>query len=219
MGKVYYDMGFLATDKVIECSSSDLISVFSNETPKICQKMFEKALGQVLFIDEAYRLAEGGGRDALNEIVDILTKKKYIGKMVVILAGYDQDMNRLLSVNSGLSSRFPEEIMFKSMSPAHCVEILCRELEQKRISANILRDTNSMVNFQLCDMIAKLSALPLWGNARDIIALAKSIVGGVYKMEQVGPGGPILTPDQVLGTVRHLLQEREARAGNNGATW
>ncbi|RPB19132.1 hypothetical protein L211DRAFT_859181 [Terfezia boudieri ATCC MYA-4762] len=128
MGKVYYDMGFLTTDKVIECSSSDLISV--------------------------------------NEIVDILTKKRYIGKMVVILAGYDQDMPRLLRVNFGLSSSlFPEEIMFKCMSPTH------------RISTNILQDTGSKVNYQLCDMIAKLSALPLWGNARDIIALAKSIVG------------------------------------------
>lgn len=218
MGKVYYDMGFLATDKVIECSSSDFISIIDNETPKICQKMFEKALGQVLFIDEAYRLAEGGGRGALNEIVDILTKKKYIGNMVVILAGYDHDMNRLLSVNSGLSSRFPEEIIFKSMSPAHCVEILCRELEQKRISVHILRDTSSQVYYQLCDMIAKLSALPLWGNARDIQALAKSIVGAVYKVEQVGPGVPVLTSDQVLGTVWQLLQERKSRAGMQNET-
>lgn len=76
----------------------------------------------------------------MNEIVDILTKKRYIGKMVVILAGYDQDMPRLLRVNFGLSSsRFPEEIMFKCMSPAH----VWRSFAGKRISTNILQDRST----------------------------------------------------------------------------
>ena len=213
MGKVYYDLGFLATHKVVECSSSDLISAFSNSTGEVCQRIFERALGHVLFIDEAYRLGEGWGREALNEIVDMLTKPKYFGKLVVVLAGYDDDMNKLLAVNAGLSSRFADEMIFRSLTPAHCVDLLAREIESKRVSAQILRDTSSEFYSQLCYMLAELSHLPLWGNARDIIALAKSMIGKVYNVEQVGPSGPVLTPDQALGVVWQLLTERQARVG------
>ena len=213
MGKIYYDIGFLATHKVIECSSSDLISAYSNATGVTCQKLFEGALGHVLFIDEAYRLSDGGGRDALNEIVDMLTKPKYFGKLVVILAGYDDDMNRLLAVNAGLSSRFADEMIFRSMTPAHCVDLLAREIESKRVNAQILRNTFSDFYSRLCDMLAELSSLPLWGNARDIIALAKSMIGNVYNVEHVGPSGPVLAPDQALGAVWQLLTERRARVG------
>ena len=213
MGKVYYDMGFLATDKVIECSSSDLISVISNETGVTCQKLFERALGHVLFIDEAYRLSEGGGRDALNEIVDMLTKPKYFGKLVVILAGYDDDMNRLLAMNPGLSSRFADEMIFRGMTPPHCVDLLAREIESKRVNAQILRDTHSQSYSQLCGMLAELSGLPLWGNARDVIALAKTMIGNVYNVEHVSPSGPVLTADQALGAVWRLLTERQSRMG------
>ena len=213
MGKVYYDMGFLATNKVIECSSSDLISVWSNETGATCQKLFEKSLGHVLFIDEAYRLSEGGGRDALNEIVDMLTKTKYFGKLIVILAGYDDDMNRLLAVNPGLSSRFADEMIFRGMTPPHCVDLLAREIESKRVGAQVLRDTHSQSYSQLCGMLAELSGLPLWGNARDIMALAKTMVGNVYNVEQVSPSGPVLTADQALEAVWRLLTERRSRMG------
>ena len=106
MGQVYYDMGFLSTAKVVECSASDLIGQYVGQTGPKTQKQLEKALGQVLFVDEAYRRAEGlFATEAVNELVDILTKPKFLGKMVVILAGYDDDMNRLLSVNPGPAHR------------------------------------------------------------------------------------------------------------------
>ena len=110
LGQVYFDMGFLSSADVIECSASDLVGQYVGHTgPK-------KALGKVLFIDEAYRLSQGHfAQEAMDEIVDIMTKDKFMNKLVFILAGYD-DMNKLLRVNPGLASRF-SEIYFSNMTP------------------------------------------------------------------------------------------------------
>ncbi|KAF8543307.1 P-loop containing nucleoside triphosphate hydrolase protein [Trichophaea hybrida] len=213
MGQIFYDMGFLSSNKVVECSASELIGQFVGQTGPKTQKLFEKALGQVLFIDEAYRLGEGGyGPEAVNELVDILTKPTYLGKIVVILAGYDDDMNQLLAVNTGLSSRFPETIIFRNMSPEHCIEVLLRDLEQKKISAPFLRDTNSKTYCDLRDVIVKLSSLPSWGNARDVKSLAKTMIGIVYKASATPQATPMIAPEDALECVKRLLEERKARA-------
>jgi hypothetical protein len=75
MGKVYFDMGFLATAEVVMCSAIDLVGQYVGQTGPKTKKLLEKALGKVLFIDEAYRLAEGHfAKEAMDELVDCLTK-------------------------------------------------------------------------------------------------------------------------------------------------
>lgn len=70
------------------------------------------------FIDEAYRLSQGHfAQEAVDELVDNMTKAKFAGKMVIILAGYDNDMNNLLRVNEGLSSRFAEKNIIQGFEP------------------------------------------------------------------------------------------------------
>lgn len=91
MGQVFYDMGFLSTPEVHECSSTDLVAPFVGQTGPKTIKLLEKALGKVLFIDEAYRLAEGVyAAEAISELVDSLTKPRFAGKIIVILAGYEE---------------------------------------------------------------------------------------------------------------------------------
>ena len=114
MGSVYNDMGILTSNEVIECSASDLVGQYIGHTGPKTRKLFEKVLGGVLFIDEAYRLGEGQfAREAMDELVGLLTHERFRGKLIIILAGYDQEINSLLQVNTGLSSRFPEEIVFE----------------------------------------------------------------------------------------------------------
>lgn len=71
MGQVYYDMGFLSSAEVLECSASDLVGQYVGHTgPKTIAKL-DKALGKILFIDEAYRLSEGNfASEAVDELVD-----------------------------------------------------------------------------------------------------------------------------------------------------
>ncbi len=75
IGKVFYDMGFLATDEVIECSASELIGEYIGQTGPKTQRVFTKALGKVLIIDEAYRLNDGKfGAEAVSEMVNLLVR-------------------------------------------------------------------------------------------------------------------------------------------------
>lgn len=94
MGQVYYDMGFLSSTEVIECSASDLVADYVGQTGHKTRQLFERALGKVLFVDEAYRLSEGHfAKEAMDELVGILTQDAFAGKLIVVLAGYDQEMN------------------------------------------------------------------------------------------------------------------------------
>lgn len=85
VGQIFFDIGFLASDEVIECSASDLIGQHNGHTAPLVQALLEKALGKVLFIDEAYRLSPGAREvrsgssfeeEAVGELVDSLTKQK-----------------------------------------------------------------------------------------------------------------------------------------------
>ncbi|OJD15900.1 hypothetical protein AJ78_03879 [Emergomyces pasteurianus Ep9510] len=180
MGKVFYDMGMLSSSEVIECSATDLIGQYVGQTGPKTQKLLEKALGKVLFIDEAYRLGDGHfATEAMDEIVDSLTKTKYAGKIVVILAGYDTDMNQLLSVNQGLSSRFAEEIIFSNMLPKQCLLLLKKKMEDVGITA-ILDETSELYG-EVINILEHLGALPSWGNGRDIETIAKYIISSMFK--------------------------------------
>jgi AAA+ superfamily predicted ATPase len=125
-------MGILATVEVIEISATNLVGEYVGQTGLKTQKLLEKALGKVLFIDEAYRLAEGQfAKEAMDEIVDCLTKPEFSQRLVVILAGYDADINRLMSINPGLTSRFPETVTFLSLSPPECLTLFTEILKKK----------------------------------------------------------------------------------------
>lgn len=175
MGQVYYDMGFLSSAEVIECSASDLVGQYVGQTGPKTKGVFEKALGKVLFIDEAYRLSEGHfAKEAMDELVGILTQERYKAKLVVILAGYDQEINQLLSVNPGLSSRFPDEVIFENMSPQMCIKVLEKALAKENITIDSLEEP-SQVYADFIILFDQLSDLPSWGNARDVITISKEM--------------------------------------------
>ena len=215
MGKVFYDMGFLSTAKVEECSATDLIGEYVGQTGPKVLKLLDKALGRVLFIDEAYRLAEGQfGLEAVNELVDCLTKSRFAGKLVTILAGYDADINRLISVNPGLSSRFPEEVIFENLSPEHCLQLLGETLKRKKIDDAVLNNLSPIVRCDILDLFGQLSSLPSWGNARDVQHLAKAIFSSVLKDTTALEAPLILSEGALLQAMRTMVSERRHRATN-----
>ncbi|EKM60602.1 uncharacterized protein PHACADRAFT_203774 [Phanerochaete carnosa HHB-10118-sp] len=151
MGQVYYDMGFLSSTEVVECSASDLVGQYVGHTGPKTKQVFERALGKVLFIDEAYRLSEGAyAKEAVDELVGILTQEAFVGKLIVIIAGYGKEINTLLAANPGLASRFPEEIHFDNMSPEHCLEILKKDLAKDDIECAAIGATSSDEYKQMC---------------------------------------------------------------------
>ena len=214
MGKVYYDMGFLATAGIIECSASDLVGQFVGQTGPQTQNKLEKALGKVLFIDEAYRLGEGQfAKEAMDEIVDSLTKPKFAGKLITILAGYDDDINRLMSINPGLTSRFPEAVVFNSLSPSECLELLAKELKQKKhLDCQLLTNPTEECLDEILAKFTILSGLANWANARDVQTLSKGIFGKIILSVEPHAKSMIVTEEVVFAELDSMISERSQRA-------
>ena len=214
MGKVYYDMGFLASAEVVECSATDLVGQYVGQTGPKAQKLLEKALGKVLFIDEAYRLAEGAfATEAMDEIVDCLTKPKFAQKLVTILAGYDADINRLMSINPGLTSRFPEAVIFNHLSPEECLNLLTQLLKKKKsLDTSVLNPPSEILRDQLLEHFSHLSKLPSWGNARDIQSIVKSIFGSIISTSTLPTGPLVVTEQAVISAAESMISERSHRS-------
>ncbi|KAI2471599.1 ATPases of the AAA+ class, partial [Annulohypoxylon bovei var. microspora] len=205
MGKVFYNLGFLATTEIVECSASDLIGQCVGQTGPQTRKVFEKALGKVLFIDEAYRLASKSDNsyasEAVAEIVDLLTQDKFRNKLVVILAGYDAEINRLLATNPGLNSRFPETIEFENLAPRDCRDLLFNSLKPRRYF-----EMENMAKWQTIDKgFVELASLPFWGNARDVQTLVNNVMSTVLK-------GGMEDHFHVSREITKMLVERRKRA-------
>ncbi|KAL8800714.1 MAG: hypothetical protein Q9182_004986 [Xanthomendoza sp. 2 TL-2023] len=214
MGQVYYDMGFLSSAEVFECSASDLVGQYVGHTGPKTVAQLDKALGKILFIDEAYRLSEGQyAREAINELVDQLTKPQYLNKLVVILAGYDKDINQLISTNPGLSSRFPEEIIFENMSPERCIQLLQTKLRQNDITIPTLDDVRGGAYRSMWDVFKQLAALPSFGNGREVETLAKTMLGFVYR-QPIAEGTLTLSAQHALSLTKTMLHERQERSAN-----
>jgi hypothetical protein len=222
MGKVYYDMGFLSTAEVVESSATDLIGEYIGHTGPKTQKLIEKALGRVLFIDEAYRLAEGHfAKEAMDEIVDCITKPAYAQKLIIILAGYDEDINRLMSINPGLTSRFPETVNFRPLDKYQCLQLLVSLLKKKKqFDATLFDNSPPDLTETICNRFEQLGQLPSWANARDVGTIAKAITAQLLRESDPESQDPIkVKRDVVLAALNAMLSERQARAkrvGNRG---
>ncbi|TGE31257.1 AAA family ATPase [Desulfosporosinus sp. Sb-LF] len=114
VGRLFKELGVLQKGHVIECERADLVGEYIGHTAQKTREQLKKALGGVLFIDEAYSLARGGEKDFGKEAIDALVKAMEDNKenLVLILAGYRQEMEWFLQSNPGLRSRFPIHIDF-----------------------------------------------------------------------------------------------------------
>ncbi|CDM37011.1 hypothetical protein DTO013E5_7175 [Penicillium roqueforti] len=220
MGQVYYDMGLLASNEVVETSATDLVGQYIGQTGPKTQQVLERGLGKVLFIDEAYRLAEGHfAKEAMDEIVDAITKPKFAQKLIIILAGYDGDINRLMSINLGLTSRFPESLQFDPLSSADCINLVYELLlKEKRDLLNKSQAQFDLVCLegpdfdfmkgmsQRFDRLAKSAG---WANARDVGTLTKTI----FRETLLSSSGKklVLSEDTVLEALDSMINERSSR--------
>lgn len=123
---VLKECGLLKRGHVVIASRSDLVAGFVGQTAMKTKKKIREALGGVLFIDEAYSLHSGNrddfGREAVETLVDEMTKHNE--NLVVILAGYEEEMKQLIESNPGLSSRFKKFFHFPDYSAQEMIEMM-----------------------------------------------------------------------------------------------
>lgn len=140
MAAIYYETDALPSNKFIETDRSGLVAEYVGQTAVKTNAIIDRALGGVLFIDEAYALAEGGGSDYGAEAIATLLKRMEDDRdrLAVILAGYTDNMKRFISSNPGLQSRFNRYIDFPDYSAEELEEIFIKLLNTQgyRISRN-----------------------------------------------------------------------------------
>jgi SpoVK/Ycf46/Vps4 family AAA+-type ATPase len=128
VAKVFYAFGLLDAPTVIEAQRSDLVGEYLGATAIKANELIDAALGGVLIIDEAYSLVnEGDGQSDRfgNEAVQVLLKRAEDDRdrLVIILAGYERQMESFLASNPGLTSRFAVRIKFGGYSPAELLQL------------------------------------------------------------------------------------------------
>ena len=128
MAKILKELGILAKGHLVETSRSDLVAGYVGQTAIKTNKVIDEALDGVLFIDEAYTLAKGSENDFGQEAIDTLLKRMEDDRdrLVVIVAGYTNEIKTFIESNPGLSSRFNRYINFPDYSKAELVEIFKR---------------------------------------------------------------------------------------------
>ncbi|WP_139293220.1 AAA family ATPase, partial [Mycobacterium tuberculosis] len=114
LGKLFKELGIVKKGHMVEVSRSDLVAGHVGQTAPKTKEKIQEALGGILFIDEAYSLSKGGpqdfGKEAIDELVKMMEDNK--DELIVILAGYNREMDEFMKVNSGLASRFPITMEF-----------------------------------------------------------------------------------------------------------
>jgi replication-associated recombination protein RarA len=116
------EMNVIKTDTLIETERTGLVAGYVGQTALKTKEVIERALGGVLFIDEAYSLASDSfGKEAIDTLVKAM--EDYKDDLVVIVAGYNEDMEKFLSINAGLRSRFPNIIEFPDYTPTELLKI------------------------------------------------------------------------------------------------
>jgi len=153
LGKILRLMGVLAKGHLIEVERADVVGEYIGHTAQKTREQIKKALGGILFIDEAYALARGGEKDFGKEAIDTLVKsmEDHKDNLVVILAGYRREMEDFLKTNPGLNSRFPIHVDFKDYCIDELLEIAAHLLDKKqyRLSTGSVAKLGAILSQQL----------------------------------------------------------------------
>ena len=133
VGKLFHKMNVLSKGHLIEAERADLVGEYIGHTAQKTRDLIKKAIGGILFIDEAYSLGRGGEKDFGKEAIDTLVKhmedKQH--EFILILAGYSREMDYFLTLNPGLESRFPLVIDFPDYNLNQLMEIADMMLKEK----------------------------------------------------------------------------------------
>ncbi|MFJ8208033.1 right-handed parallel beta-helix repeat-containing protein [Streptomyces sp. NPDC096033] len=186
-GEILASLGVLERGHLVEVSRVDLVGEHIGSTAIRTQEAFERARGGVLFIDEAYALApEDSGRDFGREAIDTLVKlmEDHRDAVVVIVAGYTAEMERFLTVNPGVASRFSRTITFGDYGPRELLRIVEQQAEEHEYR---LGEGTAQA---LLEYFTELPKGPAFGNGRTARQTFESMVerhaGRVAQLAEAG---------------------------------
>ena len=171
VGEIYKRIGILPKGHVVETDRSGLVAAYLGQTALKTKEVCERALGGVLFIDEAYSLAvdhRDYGYEAIEALLTFMEENR--GKLAVVVAGYPERMEKFLASNPGLRSRFDMTLSFGDYSNDEMLEIFQRLVAENEFS---------ITETALADVKCAIENIPrndTFANARDVRQLFNAIV-------------------------------------------
>lgn len=171
---IYKELGILKKGHLVEVQRSDLVAEYVGQTAPKTNAKIDEALDGVLFIDEAYTLSKGHENDFGKEAIDTLLKRMEDdrNRLVVILAGYKDEIKGFINSNPGLESRFNRYINFEDYSVDELVQIFLSNLRQAQYK--ITQDAFSSVQEMISQAVA--TKTPHFGNGRYVRNLFEKII-------------------------------------------
>lgn len=195
MAGIYKNLGILSKGQLVETDRSGLVAEYVGQTAVKTNKIIDTALDGVLFIDEAYSLVQGSKEDYGKEAVATLLKRMEDDRdrLVVILAGYSEDMKQFIDTNPGLQSRFNRYIHFSDYSAADLMEIFRRNV--RKYDYALSTEAEQKLTETLTNAVAHKDKN--FGNARFVRnLLEKTIENQATRIASVGS-----ITDEILKTI------------------
>jgi len=172
-GRILATLGVLRTGQMVEVARQDLVAQYVGATALKTAEKVESALGGILFIDEAYALAEEGqggfGREAIDTLVKLMEDHR--DDVVVVAAGYSHEMRKFLDTNPGLQSRFSRTVEFENYDNDELVQIM--ELICRSHNYLLEHETRAV----LAALFAKIPRDESFGNGRTVRQIFEEMVG------------------------------------------
>ena len=167
VAEILYNLKYIKQNKLIEVSSKDLVGEYVGQTAPKTMAVVEKAMGGLLFIDEAYTLASGSGsnsnpynEEAIATLIQAM--ENYRDRLVVIFAGYTKEMQAFLNTNSGIVSRVGYTLEFDDYTPDELIAIFNGMMKKAGFTVS-----NEAIE-KLREVIDEYKCTPYFGNARFI---------------------------------------------------
>ena len=172
MARIYRSLDILSRGQLVEVDRSGLVAGYVGQTAIKTQKVIDKAMGGVLFIDEAYALNGRSENDFGQEAIDTILKamEDHRDDLVVIVAGYTDLMDRFIHSNPGLESRFNRFLLFDDYTTDEMVEIF--RMQCKKGCYQLTEEAQPLIR----DYIAEESADDSFGNARGVRNLFEHVL-------------------------------------------
>ena len=179
IANILYDKGILLTNKCVATNASGLIADYTGQTGHKTHDVVKSALNGVLFIDEAYALNDNGhgyGKEAIAALLEDM--ENYRGKFCVILAGYRNDMEKMIALNDGFDSRINRKIDFPDYTTNELLQISQLMINNKKYSINDDAKTELGDLFLYMKEYAKVNNKP-FANAREV----RNVLESIYEIQ------------------------------------
>lgn len=211
---IYKSLGVLSTGQLVEVDRASLVAGFIGQTAILTQNKINEAIGGILFIDEAYALVQGGkedfGNEAINTILKDMEDRK--GEFIVIVAGYENEMNDFLEANPGLRSRFDKSFTFQDHGPKELWNICLHMIKKQN---KTIDEKGTEILKEYIENISE-NRTESFGNAREIRKVFYEIIknqklrlSSISKNERTPNKKKLIIAEDVKEFKERLVQQKQ----------